>query len=87
MSKNLEVLVENTERAFREKTWEVLERVWLSMQGCMECILENEGGNQYRVPHMGKTKKGQILKDLVCDKKLLQKCHRILRSYKDPFSR
>ena len=87
MSKNLEVLVENMERAFRDRTWEVLERVWLSMQGCMEAILEVEGGNNYWVPHMGKTKKVQILKDLVCDKSLLQKCHRILRSFKDPFAK
>lgn len=31
-----------------------LNRIWLTLQSCMNCIIDDRGGNQYKIPHMCK---------------------------------
>jgi len=33
-----------------------INRIWLTYQSCLNCILESAGGNHYRIPHMNKDK-------------------------------
>ena len=33
-----------------------LEKSWVTLQSCMDCILINNGDNDYKIPHMNKDK-------------------------------
>ena len=83
-SKNLEELVIHVQEAFKMEKWETMEKVWLTLQGCMQQIMEKEGGNDYKIHHQGKGVDGFVSKDLICDMELVQKCHMMLRSFKNP---
>jgi hypothetical protein len=47
-------LIENVGLAFNEYDPILINRVFLSHQQCMNCILEHNGDNNYKLPHMGK---------------------------------
>jgi len=80
----IDELVENTKKAFEEEPWEVLDRVFQTLQGCMHCILEREGGNNFKIPHMKKEMKDQMVANLVCDLELLKKCERMVNNIGNP---
>ncbi|VFQ79249.1 unnamed protein product [Cuscuta campestris] len=42
--------------AFEELSHDTLNRVFLTLQGVMGEVLQNKGGNQFKIPHMNKTK-------------------------------
>ncbi|VFQ76577.1 unnamed protein product [Cuscuta campestris] len=42
--------------AFEELSHDTLNRVFLTLQGVMGEVLNNKGGNQFKIPHMNKTK-------------------------------
>ncbi|VFQ98898.1 unnamed protein product [Cuscuta campestris] len=52
--KNVKDLISDVEKAFEEMTPQKLNRVFLTYQCCMEEIIKQKGGNQYKIPHMGK---------------------------------
>ena len=81
---NLSELVENTKRAFDEEPWEILEKVWISLQGCMEKIMDVEGGGDYKIPHLGKSNKGKMVTDLICDIETIRKVENIINSFGNP---
>ena len=33
-----------------------INRIWLTLQGCMNEIIKSNGGNQYKLPHINKEK-------------------------------
>ena len=37
-------------------TWEKLNKIWLTLQSCMDEIIKEQGGNKYKIPHMSKDK-------------------------------
>ena len=78
---SIDGLVENTKKVFEEEPWEVLDRVFVTLQGCMHCILERESGNNYNIPHM---KKDQMVENLVCDLDFLKKCERMVNNIGNP---
>ena len=51
---NEEELIKSVEKAYGEYPYCKLNRVWLTLQSCLNMIIENDGGNDYKVPHMGK---------------------------------
>ena len=51
---NEEELIKSVEQAYGEYPYRKLNRVWLTLQGCLNMIIENDGGNNYKIPHMGK---------------------------------
>ena len=51
---NEEELIKSVEKAYGEYPWHKLNRVWLTLQSCFNMITENDGGNDYKIPHMGK---------------------------------
>ncbi len=60
-SKTLEDLVLAVEESFVELKREALENVFYTWVACMEQVMLEAGGNQYKIPHL---KKNQIRKDL-----------------------
>ena len=51
---NEEELTKLVEKAYGEYPWSKLNRVWLTLQSCFNMIIENDGGNDYKISHMGK---------------------------------
>ena len=51
---NKEELIKSVEKAYGEYPWHKLNRVWLTLQSCFNMIIENDGGNVYKILHMGK---------------------------------
>ena len=51
---NEEELIKSVEKAYGEYPMCKLNYVWLTLQSCLNMIIENDGGNDYKIPHMGK---------------------------------
>ena len=51
---NEEELIKSVEKAYGEYPLCKLNHVWLTLQSCFNMIIENDGGNDYKIPHMGK---------------------------------
>ena len=51
---NEEELIKLVEKAYGEYPFCKLNRVWLTLQSCLNMIIENDGGNDYKIPQMGK---------------------------------
>ena len=54
---NEEELIKSVEKPYGEYPWHKLNLVWLTLQSCFNMIIENDGGNNYKIPHMGKESK------------------------------
>ena len=42
------------EKAFKNYPVTKLNRIWLTLQSCMNEIIDDKGDNKYKIPHMGK---------------------------------
>ena len=51
---NEEELIKSVEKAYGEYPMHKLNHVWLTLLTCFNIIIENDGGNDYKIPHMGK---------------------------------
>ena len=51
---NEEELIKLVENAYGEYPLHKLNHVWLTLQSCLNMIIENDGGNDYKIPHMQK---------------------------------
>ena len=51
---NEEELIKSVEKAYGEYPLRKLNHVWLTLRSCLNMIIENDGGNDYKIPHMGK---------------------------------
>eukprot|EP00977_Amphora_coffeiformis_P001349 scaffold283_cov186-Amphora_coffeaeformis.AAC.7 len=51
---NIDGLIANVEEAWNEYEPELLNKIWLSHQACLNAILECHGNNDYKLPHLGK---------------------------------
>ena len=51
---NEEELIKSVEKVYGEYPFRKLNHVWLTLQSCLNMIIENDGGNDYKIPHMGK---------------------------------
>ena len=51
---NEEELIKSVEKAYGEYPWCKLNFVWLTLQSCLNKIIEHDGGNDYKILHMGK---------------------------------
>ena len=47
-------LIACVKKAYDECPANEINRMWLTLMSCMNEIIENDGGNDYNVPHMGK---------------------------------
>ena len=51
---NEEELIKSVQKAYGEYPMHKSNYVWLTLQSCFNMIIENDGGNDYKIPHMGK---------------------------------
>ena len=51
---NEEELIKSVEKAYGEYPLRKLNHVWLTLQSCLNMIIENDGGNDYKILHMEK---------------------------------
>ena len=51
---NEEELIKSVEKAYGEYPLRKLNHFWLTLQSCFNMIIENDGGNDYKILHMGK---------------------------------
>ena len=51
---NEEELIKSVEKAYGEYPLHKLNHGWLTLWSCFNMIIENDGGNDYKIPHMGK---------------------------------
>ena len=51
---NEEELIKSVEKAYGEYPLHKLNHAWLTLQSCFNMIIENDGGHDYKIPHMGK---------------------------------
>ena len=51
---NEEELIKSVEKAYGEYPMRKLNYVWLTLQSCLNKIIEHDGWNDYKIPHMGK---------------------------------
>ena len=51
---NEEELIKSVEKAYGEYPLRKLNHVWLTLQSCLNRIIENDGGNDYKILHKGK---------------------------------
>ena len=51
---NEEELIKSVEKAYGEYPMRKLNNVWLTLRSCFNMIIENDGGNDYIILHMGK---------------------------------
>ena len=47
---NEEELIKSVEKAYGEYPWRKLNFVWLTLQSCLNKIIEHNGGNDYKIP-------------------------------------
>ncbi|KAL3659951.1 hypothetical protein V7S43_019092 [Phytophthora oleae] len=54
--RNVLDIVKAVQEAYEEMSKDTLNNIFLTLQSCMRCVLENDGGNDYKLPHLGKAK-------------------------------
>ncbi|KAL7570481.1 hypothetical protein ACA910_004263 [Epithemia clementina (nom. ined.)] len=53
-------LINDVQKAFDNYSKERLNRVWLTLQSCFNAIIECNGGNNYKIEHIGKLRLERI---------------------------
>ncbi|VFQ77212.1 unnamed protein product [Cuscuta campestris] len=74
-------LLEAVQRAYNALNPETLNKVWLTYQQVLTKVMEHEGNNNYRLPHMGKDRLARevnLPKSLSIDLDLIQKTARLV---------
>lgn len=75
VSRNLDDLIENVQREFDNYDPATLNKVFLTLQGCMIEVMKDGGGNRYKIPHIDKDRLealGMLPKSLNCDRQLYE---------------
>lgn len=85
-SNSIEELIKATESAYDSQSSASLNNVWLSLQMAMESTMGDQGGNSYRLGHIGKQKllrEGKLQENIVCNVQLITECQNLLTSEVD----
>jgi len=75
ISRNLDELIANVENEFEKYDPDTLNRVFLTLQGCLVEVMKDGGGNRYKIPHIDKDRLealGMLPKSLDCDMQLIE---------------
>lgn len=73
--KSIDELVYAVEKSFEELSSDCLNRVFLSWQACMIEVMKVNGGNNYKLPHIGKSqllRDGSVIFALPCERQILE---------------
>jgi hypothetical protein len=75
ISRNLDDLIANVKQEFDNYDPDTLNRVFLTLQGCLIEVMKDGGGNRYKIPHIDKDRlesQGMLPRSLGCDRKLYE---------------
>ncbi|ETO83189.1 hypothetical protein F444_02738, partial [Phytophthora nicotianae P1976] len=53
---SIEDLIDAVDDAYMQISTDTIDDIFLTLQACMLCVLEEDGGNHYKLPHLGKAK-------------------------------
>ncbi|XP_066375035.1 uncharacterized protein [Miscanthus floridulus] len=82
-SRNMDELIVNVINEYENYNPVLLNRVFLTLQGCMIEVMKDNGGNMYKIPHMNKERleaAGMLPKSLSCDREIVQKAIELLNN-------
>jgi hypothetical protein len=77
----MDELIANVINEYENYNPVLLNRVFLTLQGCMIEVIKDDGGNRYKIPHMNKERleaQGMLPKSLSCDREIVQKAIELL---------
>jgi len=75
ISGSIDELIANVQKEFNEYDPSTLNRVFLTLQGCLIEVMKDGGGNRYKIPHMDKDRLealGMLPKSLTVDRQLYE---------------
>jgi hypothetical protein len=75
---NTKELIQLVEKAYKDFESEKINRLWLTYMSCLNQIIESHGDNDYKIPHLKKTKTG-------CLPKTLQVTDIFLETFRDEY--
>jgi hypothetical protein len=80
-SRDMNELIHNVIMEYENYKPIILNRVFLTLQGCMIEVMKDNGGNRYKIPHMSKERLeplNMLPKVLSCDNQLVQRAMELL---------
>jgi hypothetical protein len=82
-SRNMDELIQNVCMEYQNYNPVILNRVFLTLQGCMIEVMKDSGGNRYKIPHMNKERLealDMLPEVLSCDRQLVQRAFELLNN-------
>ena len=79
--RNIDELIEAVQNSFLNLTPDKLNKVFLSLQKGMECVMMNKGGNQFKLPHMKKDqlmRQGVLPVSIQCSPEAILQCREVI---------
>ena len=79
----MDKLIQNVITEYENYNPIILNRVFLTLQGCMIEVMKDGGGNRYKIPHMNKERLealGMLPEALSCDSQLVQRAFELLNN-------
>lgn len=79
--RNIQELVEGVEEEFENYEVDKLFRSFVTLQAVMVEVMKNEGGNDYKLPHLHKDRRqneGRLIIFLSCDAQLVAETRAII---------
>lgn len=80
-ARNMDELIQNVEKEYQNYNPVILNRVFLTLQGCMIEVMKDNGGNRYKIPHMNKQRLealAMLPRALSCDRQLVERAFELL---------
>jgi hypothetical protein len=82
-SRNMDELIMNVDNEYQNYNHVILNRIFLTLQGCMIEVMKDNGGNKYKIPHMNKESLeavGMLPESLSCDREIVEKAIELLNN-------
>ncbi|KAG2983840.1 hypothetical protein JG687_00017128 [Phytophthora cactorum] len=83
LRKGIDALIASVEEAYSKLKTDTVEDIFLSLLACMPKLLEEKGGNLYKLPHLGKAKfrrAKQLPISLSCSREFYESAIALLKS-------
>jgi len=82
-SRNMDELIANVDNEYQNYNPVILNRIFLTLQGCMIEVMKDNGGNRYKIPHMNKESLeavGMLPESFSCDREIVEKAIELLNN-------
>jgi hypothetical protein len=82
-SRTMDELIQNVVNEYQNYNPIIVNRVFLTLQGCMIEVMKDNGDNKYKIPHMNKERLealGILPRALSCDRQLVERVMELLNN-------